>query len=51
LPHLNQGQTYELSDPANYVDSATGTIQVRFVNDHPDGVGMSFSLSIQGVIR
>jgi len=51
LPHLNQGLTYELSDPANYVDSATGTIQVRFVNDRPDGVGMSFSLSIQGVIR
>ena len=51
LPHLSQGTTYELTDPASYVDGATGTIQIRFVNEHPDGVGMSFSVAIHGVIR
>ncbi len=51
LPHLSQGTTYELTDPASYVDGATGTIQIRFVNEHTDGVGMSFSVAIHGVIR
>ena len=51
LPHLNQGMTYELTDPATYVDAATGTIQVRFVNEHSNEVGMSFSVAIHGVIR
>jgi hypothetical protein len=51
LPHLNQGMTYELTDPSNYVDAATGTIQIRFINEHSDGMGMSFSVAIHGVIR
>ena len=51
LPNLEQGATYELTDPASYVDTATGTIQIRFVNEHQEGVGMSFSVAIHGVIR
>jgi hypothetical protein len=51
LPHLNQGITYELTDPEKYVDASTGTIQLRFVNDHSDQVGMAFSVAIQGVVR
>ena len=51
LPQLSMGTTYELTDPATYVDAATGTIQVRFVNEGSDGVGMSFSVAIHGVIR
>ncbi len=51
LPHLSQGVSYSLKDPAKYVDPATGTVQVRFVNERSDGVGMSFSLSLEGNIR
>ena len=51
LPRLTQGTTYELTDPASYVDRGTGTIQIRFVNEGQDGVGMSFSVAIHGVIR
>jgi hypothetical protein len=51
LPAFDQGMTYELTDPASYVDAATGTIQVRFVNERSDGLGMSFSVAIHGVIR
>jgi hypothetical protein len=51
LPHFTQGTNYSLSDPDKYVDPATGTIQVRFVNDRSDGVGMAFSLSIEGTVR
>lgn len=51
LPHFNQGVTYELADPANYVDPTTGTIQVRFVNDRQDGVGFAFSVAIEATVR
>jgi hypothetical protein len=51
LPHLNGGTTYELKDPSRYVDPATGTIQIRFVNDRVDSVGMSFSISLEGTIE
>ena len=51
LPHLNGGTTYELKDPARYVDPATGTIQIRFVNDRVDSVGMSFSVALEGKVE
>ena len=51
LPHMTSGQTYELADPADYVDPSTGTIQVRFVNDRQDSVGLTFSVSLEGTIR
>jgi hypothetical protein len=51
LPHLSGGTTYELKEPARYVDPASGTIQIRFVNDRNDPVGMSFSVALEGTIR
>ncbi|MFL5727319.1 MAG: hypothetical protein ACJ77F_13360 [Chloroflexota bacterium] len=51
LPHLNGGATYELKDPAHYVDPSTGTVQVRFVNERQDGVGVSFSIVLEGEIE
>ena len=51
LPHLNGGTTYELKDPARYVDPATGTIQIRFVNDRVDSVGISFSVVLEGKVE
>jgi hypothetical protein len=51
LPHLAQGATYELSDPADYVDPATGSIDIRFVNDRQDTVGFSFSIALEGIVR
>ena len=51
LPHLNGGTTYELKDPARFVDPASGTIQIRFVNDRVDSVGLSFSVSLEGTVE
>ena len=51
LPHLTTGETYELKDPASYVDPSTGTIQVRFVNEDQDSVNVTFNVVIQGEVR
>src|SRR5262245_7732470 len=51
LPHLNGGATYGLKDPAKYVDPSTGTIQLRFVNNRQDAVGMSFNVVLQGEVE
>jgi hypothetical protein len=51
LPHLNDGRTYDLANPARYVDPATGAVLVRLVNDHQDSVNVFLSLSIQGTVK
>jgi hypothetical protein len=51
LPHLIQGTTYAIADPARYVDPTTGTVLVRYVNDRSDGVGFQVNLAITGSIR
>jgi len=51
LPHLSMGQTYDVTGAANYVDPATGAVQVRFVNDRQDQVNIFMSLSIQGTVK
>jgi hypothetical protein len=51
LPHFQAGTAYDLDHPDRYVDPASGTIQVRFVNDHQDGVGISFLVSLEGTVR
>jgi len=51
LPHLDPGQRYDLADPARYVEPATGTILVRFVNELQDGVGFSFGVELNGIVR
>jgi hypothetical protein len=51
LPHLSQGTTYDLVHPERYVDAATGTIQVKFINDRQDGIGFAFNVSLEGSVR
>ncbi|HET7030909.1 MAG TPA: hypothetical protein VFI34_10390 [Candidatus Limnocylindrales bacterium] len=51
LPHLEQGTTYDLKDPAKYVDPSTGAVLVRFVNERQDPISVYLGLSIQGTIR
>jgi hypothetical protein len=51
LPHLNQGQTYDVEDAAKYVDSTTGAVLVRFVNERQDPVNVFLSLSIEGTVK
>jgi hypothetical protein len=51
LPHFSQGLTYDLEDPSRYVDPANGMIQIRFVNDRQDTVGISFSVALEGTVR
>jgi hypothetical protein len=51
LPHLSGGTRYAVDDPTRYVDPATGTVLVRFVNDRGDGVGFSFDITIEGTVE
>jgi hypothetical protein len=51
LPHLNAGTVYDLNDAVRYVDPSTGTIQIRFVNERNDPVGMSFNVVIEGTVE
>ena len=51
LPHFLPGATYDLDNPERYVDPTGGTVQVRFVNDRQDGVGISFQVSLEGTVR
>jgi hypothetical protein len=51
LPHFAQGTTYSLADPGKYVDEASGTIQVKFVNDRQDSVGFAFSVALEGIVQ
>jgi hypothetical protein len=53
LPRVTQGVSYELADPARYVDPQTGTVLVRFVNDNSQGMQATFSfrMSISGTVR
>ena len=36
--HMLQGVAYELTDPARWIDPASGELQVRFVNERQDQV-------------
>ena len=51
LPHLTVSDRYRLDDATRYVDPEAGTVLVRFVNDRSDGVGFTFDLAIEGVVR
>lgn len=51
LPHFQPGTTYDLDHPDRYVDPSNGTVQVRFVNDQQDGVGISFQVALEGTVR
>ena len=51
LPHMTQGVRYAVSDPTRYVDSTSGSVLVRYVNERLDGVGFSVDLAITGDVR
>jgi hypothetical protein len=51
LPHFQPGSTYDLDHPERYVDPSSGTLQVRFVNDRQDGVGIQFQVGLEGTVR
>ena len=51
LPHLTGGSRYAVAEPGHYVDPATGTVLVRFVNDFSDGVNFMLDLSITGNVK
>jgi hypothetical protein len=51
LPHFTPGGRYAVAEPANYVDPATGTVLVRYVNERLDNVGFSADIAISGSVR
>jgi hypothetical protein len=52
LPHLSAGERYAVDAPERYVDPASRTVLVRFVNEQPDGnFGFQFGVSITGDVR
>jgi hypothetical protein len=51
FPHLASGQRYEVADPGRYVDAATGTVLVKFVNESMDQTGFNFDVSISGDVE
>jgi len=51
LPHLGDGRTYDVANPARYIDPATGAVLVRLVNDRQDSVNAFLSVSIQGTVK
>jgi len=48
---MTGGRAYDLQAPERYIDPASGTLLVRFVNGGQDSVGFSFSVSITGDIK
>ena len=50
LPHFQGGERYAVAEPARYVDPATGTVLVRFVNEQ-EQTGFSFEMAISGEVE
>jgi hypothetical protein len=50
LPAFTSGNAYEIQDPRRYVDPASGTVLVRFVNDKNEGMGFGFQVRIDGTV-
>ncbi len=51
LPHLETGSRYAVAEPARFVDEATGSVLIRFVNENVDNVGFGFDVAITGDVR
>ncbi len=52
LPQLASEASYTITDPARYVDPATGQVLVRFVNDNPQGgAQFTFQLALEGTVE
>lgn len=50
MGHLEQGRVYSIEKPERFVDPATGSVIIRFVNDRQDSVGFQFNVQIEGEI-
>ncbi len=50
LPHFQGGERYAVAEPARFVDPATGTVLVRFVNEQ-EQTGFSFEMAITGEVE
>jgi hypothetical protein len=48
FPHIAAGTSMTIADPERWVDPASGTVQVRFRADRPDGVGFQFQVQLEG---
>jgi hypothetical protein len=51
LPHLAQGNRYSVANASRYMDPASGSVLVRYVNDRMDNVGFSVDMAITGDVR
>jgi hypothetical protein len=51
LPHKEGGGQFTVAEPARYVDPATGTVLIRYINDFAEQVGFSVSVSITGDVK
>jgi hypothetical protein len=51
LPRLRGGNRYSINHPERYVDPATGTVLLRFVNEVSEGVGFSMNVELTGEVR
>ncbi len=51
LPHLEGGSRYAVNGPERFVDASTGTVLLRLVNEHSDGVGFSLDIAISGELE
>jgi len=51
LPEPVAGTAISIRNPARYVDAASGTLQLRFVNDRAEGVGFQLAVQLEGIVR
>jgi hypothetical protein len=51
LPGPVAGMSISIRDPGRFVDPASGTLQLRFVNDQAESVNFQFSVQLEGVVR
>ena len=51
LPHLSNSSAYELRNPDRYVDPASGTLELRFVSNRPEGIGFTVQIRIEGNVQ
>jgi hypothetical protein len=51
LPRFESSVGYSVADPGRYVDPASGSVIVRFVNDKSDQIGFGVDISITGNVQ
>ncbi|HVL53491.1 MAG TPA: hypothetical protein VM344_04470, partial [Vitreimonas sp.] len=51
MASMEAGKSYEIDDPDRYIDPASGTLLVRFVNELEEEIGFTFQVRISGEVR